>query len=108
APTKQLVAIVAGGIAGAMCLVGLVLLIHRRLSDARVLANSKPMDIVILFWILATLLVGLTSIWFSLGHKDGNVMLLLMDWAQHIATFRGGASTFVLGVPLIYKVHLFF
>ena len=108
APTKQMVAIVAGGIAGVICLVGLVLLIHRRLSDARIRSNSKPMDIVILFWILATLLLGLASIYFSLDHGDGGVMLSLMSWAQHIATFRAGAAAFVLEVPLIYKVHLFF
>jgi nitrate reductase gamma subunit len=108
APTKQIVAIVAGGAAGAMCLAGLVLLIHRRLGDARIRANSKPMDIVILFWILATLLLGLASIGVSLGHKDGGVMLSLMSWAQHIATFRGGAAGFVAEVPPIYKAHLFF
>ena len=108
APVKQMLAIVAGGIAGLMCLAGLIVLIHRRLADPRIRSNSKPMDIVILFWVLITLLLGLTSIYFSLGHKDGSVMLLLMSWAQHVVTFRWDAAQFVVGVPLIYKVHLFF
>ncbi|HVC10995.1 MAG TPA: respiratory nitrate reductase subunit gamma [Burkholderiales bacterium] len=105
---KQLLAMSAGGIFGTMCLVGLLLLVHRRLAIARIRATSTRMDIFILLWILATLLLGLTTIAFSARHMDGSEMLLLADWAQHIVTFRGGAAAFIAGVPLIYKVHLFF
>jgi len=105
---KQMLAISAGAIFGVMCLVGLVLLVHRRLSEARIRATSTPMDIFILLWILGTLLLGLVSIFFSLQHREGGVMLLLVQWAQHIATFRGGAADFIREVPWIYKVHLFF
>ena len=105
---KQMLAIVAGAIFGAMCLVGLILLVHRRLAEVRIRATSTGMDIFILLWILATLLLGLVSIFFSLQHREGGVMLLLAQWAQHIATFRGGAADFIREVPLIYRVHLFF
>jgi nitrate reductase gamma subunit len=105
---KQMLAITAGGIFGTMCLVGLVLLVHRRLAAARIRANSTAMDIVILFWILATLLLGLASIFISLGHRDGSVMVLLGQWAQHIVTLRAGAADYIAGVHWIYKVHLFF
>jgi nitrate reductase gamma subunit len=103
-----MLAISAGAIFGVMCLVGLVLLVHRRLAEARIRATSTPMDIFILLWILATLLLGLVSILFSLQHREGGVMLLLVQWAQHIATFRGGAADFIREVPWIYRVHLFF
>ena len=105
---KQMLAIVAGAIFGAMCLVGLILLVHRRLAEVRIRATSTGMDIFILLWILVTLALGLVSIFFSLQHRDGSVMLLLAQWAQHIATFRGGAADFIRAVPWIYKVHLFF
>jgi nitrate reductase gamma subunit len=82
--------------------------VHRRLAEARIRATSTPMDIFILLWILATLLLGLISIFFSLQHREGGVMLLLASWAQHIVTFRGSAADFILEVPLIYRVHLFF
>lgn len=107
-PAKQMLAISAGAIFGVMCLVGMILLVHRRLAEARIRATSTPMDIFILLWILATLLLGLTSIFFSLQHREGGVMLLLVQWAQHIATFRGGAAEFIREVPWIYRVHLFF
>ena len=105
---KQLLAVAAGGIFGSMCLVGLVLLVRRRLAEPRIRATSTRMDVVILLWILATLLLGLASIFWSLGHREGGIMLQLASWAQHIVTFRGGAADFIRDVPLIYRVHLFF
>ena len=107
-PNKQMLAIVSGGIAGLMCLAGISMLLHRRLTEPRIRATSKPMDIFILLWIFVTLLLGLISIFFSLQHQDGSVMLLLGSWAQHIVTFRAGAADFLLTVPLIYKIHLVF
>jgi nitrate reductase gamma subunit len=105
---KQLLAITAGGVFGTMCLAGLILLVHRRLSEPRIRATSTTMDIVVLLWILVTLLLGLASISVSLGHRDGSVMVVLGNWAQHIVTFRSGAAGFLAGVHWIYKVHLFF
>ena len=105
---KQMLAIAAGGVFGTMCLVGLILLVHRRLAEPRIRATSTRMDILILLWILATLLLGLASIFWSLGHRDGSVMVLLGSWAQHIVTFRAGAADFVAGVDWIYRLHLFF
>lgn len=107
-PNKQMLAIISGGLAGLACLAGVVILLHRRLGDPRIRATSKPMDIFIMLWILATLLLGLISIWFSLQHTEGGVMLALGAWAQHIVTLRGGAAEFIADVPTIYKIHLFF
>ena len=105
---KQMLAIAAGGVFGTMCLVGLVLLVHRRLAEPRIRATSTRMDIFILLWILVTLLLGLASIFWSLGHRDGSVMVLLGNWAQHIVTFRAGAADFIREVDWIYKLHLAF
>jgi nitrate reductase gamma subunit len=106
--SKQMLAIVAGTIFGVTAFVGLVLLVHRRLTEPRIRATSSRMDIFILLWILATLSLGLVTIPFSLGHPDGAVMVALANWAQHIVTFRGGAASFIADVPPIYRVHLFF
>ncbi len=103
---KQMVAIVAGGIFGTLCLAGLILLVHRRLAEPRIRATSTRMDIFILLWILATLVLGLASIYWSLGHRDGAVMVQLGQWAQHIVTFRAGAADFIREVDWVYKLHL--
>ncbi|MCL4748423.1 MAG: respiratory nitrate reductase subunit gamma, partial [Burkholderiaceae bacterium] len=42
AADKQLLAVVAGGILGVMCLLGLILLIARRLSEPRIRATTRP------------------------------------------------------------------
>jgi nitrate reductase gamma subunit len=107
-PDKQMLAIVSGGSAGLLCFAGVAILLHRRLTEPRIRATSRPMDIFILLWVLATLLLGLASILVSLQHRDGAEMLLLAGWAQHIVTFRSGAAGFLLAVPLVYKVHLVF
>jgi nitrate reductase gamma subunit len=103
---KQMLAVVAGGLAGAVCLVGLVLLVHRRLTEPRIRATSQPMDIVVLLLLLAQLLLGLVSITASLQHRDGEEMIKLMMWAQHIVTFRGDAAGFVVDAAPVFKLHL--
>lgn len=107
-PAKQLIAIVLGGVFGLLCLYGLAILINRRLFHARVRASSGAMDITILLLLLAQLLLGLSSIFVSLGHLDGQEMLRLMTWAQCIVTLRGfAAAEAIASVHWIFKAHVF-
>jgi nitrate reductase gamma subunit len=104
---KQLFAMAAGGVMGTLCLAGILLLLARRLGNARLRTATTFKDKIVLLWILGTLLLGLSSIVVSAGHLDGHVMVLLMTWAQHIVTFRGDAAGFILDAPLVFKLHLF-
>lgn len=104
---KQIFAMAAGGIMGSLCLVGILLLLARRLGNDRLRAATSFKDKIVLLWILGTLLLGLSSIFVSAGHLDGHMMVLLMSWAQHIVTFRGDAASFVVDAPLVFKLHLF-
>jgi len=104
---KQLFAMAAGGVMGTLCLVGILLLLARRLGNTRLRTATTFKDKIVLLWILGTLLLGLSSIFVSAGHLDGHVMVLLMTWAQHIVTFRGDAASFILDAPLVFKLHLF-
>jgi nitrate reductase gamma subunit len=102
---KQLLAIVAGGVAGAVCFVGLTLLLHRRIFDPRIRRTSHRTDLAILVILWVQLTIGLITLPFSFSHSDGSVMLVLSDWAQRIVTFRPDASGLVaLAWP--YKLHL--
>ena len=105
--TKQLVAMVAGGIMGGLCLIGILILLARRFSNDRIRAVTTFKDKIVILWILATLLLGLSSIVVSAGHMDGHMMTLLMSWAQRVITFRGDAASFIIGAPLVFKLHLF-
>jgi nitrate reductase gamma subunit len=106
APQKQLLAMWAGGIFGVVCLVGLVMLLWRRLFNPRVRATGTPADTMVLVLLLAQLLLGFYTIVQSTRHLDGSVMILLGSWAQHIVTFRAGASEFIAGVHWVYKAHV--
>lgn len=103
---KQILAMSAGGIAGIFCLMGLLILIHRRLFDPRIRANSSIADIMVLFLLLFQLLLGLLTITVSMQHLDGHEMVKFMDWAQHIVTFRGGAHEYISDVSIIFKAHI--
>lgn len=104
---KQLMAIVVGGVAGIMCLMGGAMLLHRRLADPRIRRTSSFGDIAILVLLLLQLLLGLGTIPVSLGHLDGGEMVKFMSWAQGIFTFQSGAALHVAEVHWVFKTHLF-
>lgn len=103
---KQMLAIVAGGVAGAACLVGGLLLLHRRVFDPRIRQTSSFGDTAILAILLVQLCLGLATIPLSLGHLDGHEMIKFMSWAQGIFTFNPQSAGFVADVHWIFKAHL--
>jgi len=104
---KQTLAVVAGGIAGVMALVGGGMLFHRRWTDPRIRANSSYWDITIMVLLLAQLILGLATIVVSLQHLDGHEMTKFMAWALGIFTFDSAAASYVADVSPIFKAHLF-
>ncbi len=106
AETKQMVAIVAGSIAGTTCFVGLLLLMHRRFFDARIRKHSPFADNAILAILFVQLTLGLVTVPFSLAHSDAVVMLRLSAWAQGVLTFEPGVGQYVTGLDWPYQAHL--
>lgn len=102
---KQLLAVVAGGVAGFICFIGLTLLLHRRIFDPRIRLTSHRTDLFILVILWVQLVLGLITLPYSIGHSDGSVMLVLSDWAQRIVTFRPDAAG-LAALDWPYKVHL--
>ena len=104
---KQVLAVVAGGIAGVMALVGGGMLFHRRWTDPRIRRNSSVADIGILALLLVQLVLGLGTIFVSLQHLDGHEMTTFMAWALGIVTFDAQAADYIRDAALIFKLHLF-
>lgn len=104
---KQLMAMISGGVAGTFGFIGLTILLHRRLTDDRIRATSKPSDILIAVILWFQLLLGLATIPLSGQHLDGSVMMKLAGWAQDIVTFNTGASALMSGVDWVFKLHMF-
>ncbi|MGD0184652.1 MAG: respiratory nitrate reductase subunit gamma [Roseiarcus sp.] len=103
---KQVLAIGIGSVAGLMCLIGVGLLTHRRLTDPRIRRNSSYGDIAVLLLLSAQLVLGLSTIPVSLGHMDGSEIVKFMSWAQSIVTLQPDASDIIADVNPIYKAHL--
>lgn len=106
ASAKQLMAIISGGTAGVLGIIGLTILLHRRLSDARIRATSKTSDIVLLLLLWLQLALGLATLPLSAQHLDGSMMMRLAEWGQRIVTFRSGAPELLSGVSWIFKAHM--
>lgn len=106
ASTKQMLAVTAGGIAGAICFVGLTMLLVRRLTDPRIRYTSHPTDIAVLVVLWVQLSLGLLTLPQSLQHTDGSAMLILADWAQRIVTLRPVDASAVAALHWTFQVHI--
>ncbi|WP_417330571.1 respiratory nitrate reductase subunit gamma [Halomonas cupida] len=106
AGNKQIIAILVGGIAGVMCLVGGAALAYRRFTDPRVKASSSCGDNLIIVMLVAQVILGLLTIPAAMHHLDGGVMLKLAEWAQAIVFFQGNAASHLEGLGLIYHIHI--
>jgi nitrate reductase gamma subunit len=106
AGTKQLLAMIAGGIAGTFAFIGLSMLLHRRLFDPRIRVNSRRGDILVLVLLWLQLLLGLVTVPISGTHLDGSVMVLLAEWAQRIVTLRPVEPDMLIGVNWVFRAHI--
>jgi nitrate reductase gamma subunit len=106
ASQKQLLAVVAGGIAGTICFIGLTMLLHRRIFDPRIRLTSHRTDLAILIVLWIQLSIGLATLPTSLHHvKDPQTMLTLATYLQGIATFRPDAAP-LIGIEWHFLVHM--
>lgn len=103
---KQMLAIIAGGVAGSICFIGLTLLLARRLFDSRIRQTSTYMDLAVLIILWVQLCLGLVTLPFSLHHTDGSVMIQLSHWAQGILTVQPVDAKTLQGLDWPYLVHL--
>ena len=103
---KQMLAVVAGGIAGALCFIGLSILLYRRLSDPRIRQTSHRTDILILVILWVQVVLGLATLPVSYGHRaDPHTMLVLASWVQQVFTLSPDPAA-LMEVDCVFKLHL--
>jgi nitrate reductase gamma subunit len=102
----QLLAIVVGGIAGFVAIIGLTILLARRLGDPRIRLNSRKWDIAVALMLWLQLALGLLTVPLSAFHMDGALFETLTSYVKAVVTLNSGAAALMLGVPLIYKLHI--
>jgi nitrate reductase gamma subunit len=102
----QLIAMVAGGTAGSVAIVGLSILLHRRLADPRVRRNSRAWDIVVVLMLWLQLALGLATVPLSAQHMGGAMFEVMVAYVQGIVTFQGGVADLLAGTPWAYRLHI--
>jgi nitrate reductase gamma subunit len=106
ASQKQLLAVVAGGVAGSICFIGLSLLLHRRIFDPRIRLTSHRTDLAILIILWVQLFMGLATLPSSLQHvSEPHTMLQLATYLQGIATFQPDANL-LAGIEWHFQAHM--
>jgi nitrate reductase gamma subunit len=102
----QLLAMVVGGIAGIVAIIGLTILLARRLGDPRIRLNSRKWDIAVALMLWLQLALGLLTVPLSAFHMDGVLFETLTSYVKGIVTFNAGVAALMIDVPLTYKLHI--
>jgi nitrate reductase gamma subunit len=102
----QLLAMVVGGVAGLVAIVGLTILIHRRVADPRIWLNSRKWDVSVVCLLWLQLALGVLTVPLSAFHMDGAMFVTLTAYVKGVVTLNGGAAALMAGVPLVYKLHI--
>ncbi len=102
----QLLAMIVGGIAGTIAIIGLTILLMRRLGDPRIRLNSRKWDIAVAFMLWLQLALGLLTVPLSAFHMDGVLFQTLSTYVTDIVTLNGGGAALMVNVPLVYKLHV--
>lgn len=106
ASQKQLVAVVAGGVAGGLCFIGLTLLLHRRIFDPRIRLTSHRTDLAILVILWVQLTIGLSTLPSSFHHVSEPVtMIRLAEYLQGIVLLQPNAAL-VAGTEWHFQAHM--
>jgi nitrate reductase gamma subunit len=102
----QLLAMVVGGVAGVVAIIGLTILLARRLGDPRIRLNSRKWDIAVVLMLWLQLALGLLTVPLSAFHMDGVLFETLVSYVKGVVTLDGGAAALMAEVPLPYKLHI--
>lgn len=102
----QLLAMVVGGISGLIAIIGLSILIHRRLYYRRIRGNSRKWDIAIILMLWLQLALGVATVPLSAQHMDGALFERLVAYVQGVVLFHGGNAALLQGTPWVYQLHI--
>lgn len=103
--TKKILAVIMGSVFGTAAVVGVTILLVRRLKDQRIKINSTPADILLIVLLLFEMGLGLISVAISAGSSVENYTAL-GEWAQKVITFQPDAGAVIVGHSIIYKLHI--
>ncbi len=103
----QTMELVMGSLTGIATLVGLSMLLFRRVSDVRIRRTSDAGDLIIAGLLWLTLVVGMATLPFSYETRHtGEYLHALSGWAQGIVTLSSAPAALLANVPWMFKFHI--
>ncbi|MEU5957616.1 respiratory nitrate reductase subunit gamma [Streptomyces sp. NPDC047525] len=107
--TYHLVAVGTGAVAGAAAVIGIGVLVHRRLTVPAVRRATLRSDHLMYTFLLGAIVLGLlATILNSTGATDGyNYREGISPWFRSLFTFSPD-HTLMAGAPLAFKLHILF
>lgn len=103
--TKRLLAIIMGSLSGSVALIGITMLLIRRLGDARIRAVSSFQDYFIPILIIVQILLGLTCTYITANSPIENY-LSVDYWAQGLVWFEPDAWKYIADINILYVLHI--
>lgn len=103
--TKRMIALIFGTTFGSIAFIGMLILLNRRISNARVRFISNFHDYFILILLITEAALGLSSVAVT---ASGSVeeYASLGEWAQKIITFQPNAGAVIASRSILYKIHI--
>lgn len=104
-PVRLLILEVTAIVFGLSALMGLLALIYRRFTNARIRAVTTPMDVAIELLLLAEVVLGC---WIAVGYRWGSSWFAA-DLAPYLWSLVGMApdTAAVVALPLVIRLHIF-
>lgn len=102
---KRIIALSFGSFFGLMALIGMLLLLNRRIYSERVRFTSNFHDYFILILLIAEAVLGLISVATTAGSTVEEYAALSI-WAQKVVTFQPDAGAVIASHGIIYKIHI--
>jgi nitrate reductase gamma subunit len=102
----QLLAMVVGGIAGLIAIVGISILIHRRLYYRRIRGNSRKWDIAIILMLWLQLALGLATVPISAQHMGSGEFERIVSYVQGVVYFHRDIAGIMQGLAWPYQIHV--
>lgn len=103
-PVRLLILETTGLMAGLLALVGLVILVVRRMSDARLRAVTSPVDLGVYVILLFQVVTGL---WIALGYRWGSAWYtaVLVPYLRSLFVLQPDVKV-MADLPLVVRLHV--
>lgn len=103
--TKYILAICMGTLSGVFALLGISMLLFRRIKNEKVKKNSTPHDFIIASLLLLQIVMGLMCTYVTATSSIENY-ISLDEWAQDLVLLKPDSWLHITDVHWIYKAHI--